>query len=324
MWTISLFGLPHRRSISVAFQRIWDQGLGLNRAKCSFGQTELKFLGDHTSRLGVRPDADKVAAITAMQKPTDKKAVLRFLGMVNFLGKFIPNLASHITALWHFVRKTTEFQWLPTEREELKVKLTTAPVLAFFDPARETKISTDASQSGIGAILLQRDDASSLAPVAYASRVMTPTEQHYAQIEKECLGLLTGVDKLHDYVYGLPQFTVETNHRPLVGIIQKDLNDMTPRLQRILLKLRRYDFQLVYTPPHELVTSPWSKLGVDLFHALGRDDIIIIDYFSSYPEVIRLHGTTLSAVIRAWKETFAHRDVRQWPLLRESGMVFLR
>ncbi|GCB64209.1 hypothetical protein scyTo_0000249 [Scyliorhinus torazame] len=143
----------HISRLQRVFKRIREQGLCLNRAKCSFGQTELKFIGDHISLLGVRPDADKVAAITAMKKPEAKKAVLRFLGTVNFLGKFIPNLASHTTALRNLVRKTTDFQWLPaheSEWRELKTKLTTVLVLAFFEPAKETKISTDASHLALG------------------------------------------------------------------------------------------------------------------------------------------------------------------------------
>ncbi len=108
-------------------------------------------------------------------------------------------------------------------------------------------MSTDASKNGLGAVLLQADDEI-WKPVAYASRSMTDSECRYAQIEKECLGLVFGLEKFHNYVYGLPTFTAETDHRPLIAIIKKNLNEMTPRIQRLMMKLQRYDFNLVYTP----------------------------------------------------------------------------
>ncbi len=115
-------------------------------------------------------------------------------------------------------------------------------------------MSTDASKNGLGAVLLQADDEI-WKPVAYASRSMTDSECRYAQIEKECLGLVFGLEKFHNYVYGLPTFTAETDHRPLIAIIQKNLNEMTPRIQRLMMKLQRYDFNLVYTPGKYLVLA---------------------------------------------------------------------
>ena len=132
--------------------------------------------------------------------------------------------------------------------------LTTAPVLTFFDPSKKIKVSTDASKDGIGGVLLQAE-GEHWKPVAYASRTMTETECRYAQIEKECLGLVFGLEKFHSYIYGLPTFTVETDHRPLVSIIKKNLNDMSPRIQRLMMKMLRYDFELVYTPGKHLILA---------------------------------------------------------------------
>ncbi|KAI3354718.1 hypothetical protein L3Q82_004511 [Scortum barcoo] len=127
-------------------------------------------------------------------------------------------------------------------------------MLTFFDPSKKTKISTDSSKNGIGAVLLQ-SDKEDWRPVAYASRTMTTAECRYAQIEKECLGLVYGFEKFHSYVYGLPTFVAETDHKPLVAIIKKNLSEMTPRIQRLMMKLQRYDFQLVYTPEMALLQS---------------------------------------------------------------------
>lgn len=84
---------------------------------------------------------------------------------------------------------------------------------------------------------------------------MTPTEYRYAQIEKECLGLVYGFEKFHSFVYGLPTFVAETDHKPLIAIIKKNLCEMSPRIQRLMMKLQRYDFNLIYTPGKHLVLA---------------------------------------------------------------------
>ena len=114
-------------------------------------------------------------------------------------------------------------------------------------------MSSDASKDGIGAVLLKLHN-DTWRPVAYAARSMTSSECRYAQIEKECLSLMYACEKFHEYVYGTT-FLGETDHKPLVSIHQKSLCDMTPRLQRMFLRLRRYDLKLDYTPGKFLVIA---------------------------------------------------------------------
>ncbi|KAI4891972.1 hypothetical protein NFI96_009139, partial [Prochilodus magdalenae] len=247
----------HNERLAKVLHRISHNGLKLNRAKCQFGVQEITFLGDKLSAEGIEPDDRKIKAILSMPRPADKKGVLRVMGMINFIGKFIPNLSVKTSALRELLHDSTEFKWTTRNEREwnaLKATLTKFPVLAYYDPAKRQKISTDASKDGLGAVLLQ-EEGDSWKPVAYASRSMTKTETKYAQIEKECLGLAYGLDKFHCYVYGLPTFTVETDHRPLVSIIKKNLNEMSPRIQRLIMKLQRYDFELIYTPGKHLVLA---------------------------------------------------------------------
>ncbi|KAK7886282.1 hypothetical protein WMY93_025903 [Mugilogobius chulae] len=195
----------HDERLEKLLQRVKKFGLKLKREKCLFGVMEMTFLGDKLTANGVLPDKTKVQAILNMPAPTDKKGVLRAMGMINFLAK-------------------------------------------------PTKISTDASKDGLGAVLLQKTDEK-WQPVAYASRSMTETEKRYAQIEKETLGLVFGCGKFHSYVYGLPTFTAETDHKPLISIRKKNLNDMSPRIQRMMMSLQRYDFELIYTPGKYIVLA---------------------------------------------------------------------
>ena len=116
-------------------------------------------------------------------------------------------------------------------------------MLAFFDVKQPVTIQADASQSGLGACLMQRGK-----PVAYASRAMTGAEQNYAQIEKEMLAICFVTSKFHQYVYGKSAVSVQTDHKPLETILKKPLCKAPPRLQRLMLRLQPYDLDVHYVP----------------------------------------------------------------------------
>ena len=124
-------------------------------------------------------------------------------------------------------------------------------------------MSCDASKSGLGAVILQKHHQSGEPnhhgnngwhPVAYASRAMTEAESRYAQIEKETLAIVFACSRFGQYLYA-QSFNVETDHKPLVAIFSKPLNDCPPRIQRLRLKLQRYDFELSYTPGKEMFVA---------------------------------------------------------------------
>lgn len=162
------------------------------------------------SARGVEPDEKKVNAILKMPCPTDKKWVLRAMGMINFIGKFMPNLSAKTAVMWD-LHNTSEFR-LTTKHEQewrwsaLKTMLTTVPVLTYYNPTKKLKVSTDTFKDGLGAVLLQAegDDWKS---IAYTSRSMTEAECRYTQIEEKSLGMVFGLENFNCYVYGLPTFT---------------------------------------------------------------------------------------------------------------------
>ena len=246
----------HDRRLRKVLQIIRKAGIRLNMAKCEIGVLELTFVGDRLSSDGVRPDPKKVAAITNMPDPACKEDLQRALGMVNYLAKFVPNMSVKSTNLRKLLLNDVEWQWddiHANEWRQLKGTLTCEPVLTFFDPKLDIKVSSDASKGGLGAVLLQKHELD-WKPIAYASRSMTSAEKNYAQIEKELLGIVYAVEKFHEYVYGTTAIA-ETDHKPLVTLHQKNLCDLTPRLQRLMLRLRRYDLTLQYTPGKQLVVA---------------------------------------------------------------------
>ena len=118
--------------------------------------------------------------------------------------------------------------------------MTTAPVLSYFDPKTELEIQCDASQKGLGSALLQRGR-----PIAYTSTALTETEQRYAQIEKEMLAIVFSLEKFHQYTYGR-HVKIQSDHKLLESILQKPLACAPRRLQGMMLRLQKYDYEVRY------------------------------------------------------------------------------
>ena len=119
-------------------------------------------------------------------------------------------------------------------------------ILTIFNPENDVYIENDASEYGLGSVLIQNKR-----PVAYASRTLTPCERNYAQIEKEMLAIVFGLKKFHHYIYGR-KFVVVTDHKPLTCIIKKPLNKTSKRLQSMILKIQDYSFDLFYRKGTEI------------------------------------------------------------------------
>ena len=128
----------------------------------------------------------------------------------------------------------------------MKTALITHPVLSFYDPVKQHKVSNDASKDGIGSVLLQLE-SDGWHPVHYGACTLTKTERTYAPIEREALGMLYGATKFHQYIFG-KTFFMETDHRPLVSIFEGYLNEAPARIQCIMLKLQKYDFKMHWVP----------------------------------------------------------------------------
>ena len=185
-----------------------------------------------------------------MPPPTDKAGVQRLLGLVQYLSKFLPNLSDMIKPLRELTQQGIEWCWGDaqiTALNQLKEAVTRTPVLRYYNLNEEVTLQCDASQSGLGAARLQKGQ-----PVAYASRALTPAETRYAQIEKELLAIVFACERFDTYIYGRDVVSVETDHKPLEAIVRKALNSAPQRLQRMLLRLQRYNLEIRYKKGKEM------------------------------------------------------------------------
>ncbi len=152
------------------------------------------------------------------------KQLRSFLGLVLYYGKFLPNLASLLSPLHDLLKKATRWRWsreCEHAFQQAKELLSSAAVLAHYDPRLPLRLAADASEYGVGAVLSHVYPDNSERPIAYTSRTLTASEWNYALLEKEALLLVFGVRKFHQFLYGR-QFTLYTDHKPLTTITVED------------------------------------------------------------------------------------------------------
>jgi len=182
----------HNQHLEATLHKLREADLTLNEEKCEFSKASVEFLGTLVDAEGVHVSPKKVKAILKMKTPEDQTELRRFLGMVNQLSNFQPQIAELSKPLRDLLSSKSHWLWGDFQQQAfaaLKESLASTPTLAHYDASRQTKLSSDASSYGLGVVLMQLQDDGEWRPVAYASRAMSPTEQCYAQIEKEALGI---------------------------------------------------------------------------------------------------------------------------------------
>ena len=217
----------HNHRLDTTRQFLADAGITLNPDKCHLKQSSVKYLGHIVSGSGVKPDPSKVSANDDLKDPTIVPEPHRALGLFTYVARFIPELATISAPLRQLPHTDTEWFWDSPQQDtfdRLKELAVSAPCLVHYNPKHPIMVSADSSSYCIGGVLLQKHDGN-WRPVTYASRSLTNTEQGYSQIEKECLEAVWMCEMLDQYLFGAPRFIVQTDHKPLVPLINtRDLD----------------------------------------------------------------------------------------------------
>jgi hypothetical protein len=154
---------------------------------------------------GLCTSDSKIAGIVKAPAPRDVSELRSFLGLVNYYGKFLPDLANTLSPLYALLQKRKKWSWGANEEEAfqaVKKLLQSSRVLVHFDPRLPLILSCDASPYGLGAVLSYKMPSGKEKPVGFASRTLTATELKYSQLDKEALAIVFGVKKYHSYLYG--------------------------------------------------------------------------------------------------------------------------
>ena len=237
----------HCSTLRAVFDRIRTHGLTLKRSKCHYGFPSIQYLGFILGGDCRQPQPDKVEAMCRVSPPRTKKLLRSFLGMVSFYKCFIPQAADLTAPLSDLLKKTVREPLLWTDEllacfNHLKSILSSSPVLRLPDTNLTFVLRTDASNKGVGAVLLQYH-AGYPHPVAYASRKLLPRESRYSTIERECLAMIFGILRFDYYLRGR-EFILETDHKPLTYL--QNFKGKNDRLLRWALSLQAYKFRLVH------------------------------------------------------------------------------
>ena len=228
----------------------------------------------------MHPGPKKVQGITEMTAPTDKQQLQSFLGMVNYMGTFIPNLSHHTEPLRAMLKKDNVFHWDDQQTQSFQqvktliAKANTTP-LKYYDRNLPITVQADASLRGLGACLIQQHKGKDQ-PIAFASKSLTDAETQYANIERELLAIVFACQRFSTYLLGR-SFVAESDHKPLEMIAMKNLANAPPCLQRMLLELQRasQEIKLDMRVDYITFTKPWIEKLKD---STQRDPILATVY----------------------------------------------
>ncbi|UYV72292.1 K02A2.6-like [Cordylochernes scorpioides] len=235
----------HIERLGKVLRCIQQAGLCINHEKCRFGSREIKVLGHLVTESGIRPDPDKIKAITNFPTPKTTTEVRSFMGLCSYYRRFVKDFANKAKPLHDLLRNNVKFLWSNEQEQSfqiLKSALTTDPVLGHFKEDAETLVHTDASGYGVGAVLTQLVEGKEK-PIAYASRTLNAAERNYITTERECLAVVWAIYKFRPYLFG-KHFTVVSDHHSLCWLA--NVKDPSGRLARWALRLQEFDISIVY------------------------------------------------------------------------------
>ncbi|CAN6166876.1 unnamed protein product [Urochloa humidicola] len=231
----------HIEHLRLVFELLHKDQWFVKLSKCSFAQREISYLGHIISEKGVATDPDKIAAVLNWPVPVNAKELRSFLGLAGYYRKFVRNFGIISKPLTELLKKHAIFVWTVEHDKSfqaLKHALCSAPVLAMPDFSKVFSLETDASGSGIGAVVLQQGH-----PLAFISKALGPRSQGLSTYEKEYMAILMAIQQWRPYLQHA-EFEIHTDQRSLVQLNQQRLH--TTWQQKVFTKLLGLQYKIIY------------------------------------------------------------------------------
>jgi hypothetical protein len=244
----------HANHLRMVLARLREHRLYAKRSKCVFAQTTLKFLGHILSAEGVRVDPEKTQVLQDWKTPANVTEVRQFVGLANYFRKFVLGFSSMSKPLTELTKASTAWQWGDKEQQAfdaIKAALCHAPTLAMPDTQKDFTVICDASDFGIGAVLMQDGH-----PVAYSSKLLNAAPRNDTVSDRELLAIVEALKQWRCYL-GDRHFTVVTDHSPLTHFATK--RDLQGRQARWAEVLAMFSFSWEYRPGRINVADPFSR-----------------------------------------------------------------
>lgn len=282
----------HDNRLSQVMKVLEKNNLTLNKDKCEFKLSQIDFLGLTITKNKVRPSQAKIEAVRKFSKPESVEEVRSFLGLVNYLGKFIPNLSKTSEPLTAIVRDKVMI-WGKEQQQSfdsLKEALcTTVLELGIFDPSHETIVFTDASPTSLGSALVQKNGPTCRV-IEFAAKTLTATERKYPQAQREALAAVWAVERYYYFLSGI-KFTLCTDYRALQFIFKGAFRINKRAISRAeswALRLQHYDFDIKYIPGKDNIADPLSRLYRGDDKAFFEESRLFVCNIGAWQEVISL------------------------------------
>lgn len=239
----------HLLRLEEVLKRLAKYGLRVNKEKCDFFADQIEYCGYMVDKRGIHKLREKIDAIQNMPIPQNKEQVRSFVGLINYYGRFFPNLSTVLYPLINLLKDEVPFKW-STECDKsfalVKREMQSDRFLVHYDPSLPVVLATDASPYGVGAVLSHQYPDGTERPLQYASQTLTRIQQRYSQIDKEAYSITFGIRKFHQYLYGR-KFTLVTDNKPISQIFSesKGLPTMSAmRMQHYAAFLQAFDYKI--------------------------------------------------------------------------------
>ncbi|KAI9038427.1 reverse transcriptase/ribonuclease H family protein [Aspergillus affinis] len=234
------------RHVKQVLRKLRITKLRLKLKKCEFYVQETEFLGHWITTEGVHMERSKVQAIRDWPVPKSLKEVQQFTGLINYYRRFIDGYAKSIIPIFNLLKQNQKFEWTTQAQQafdDVKRRITTAPILVQHDPEKLTTIETDASDYAIGMRMTQPDENGRAKPIAFHSRKLIQAKMNYDIHDKELLAIVTAFKVWRVYLEGAQhQILVKTDYKNLTFFTTT--KELTRRQARWSEKLSQFDFRI--------------------------------------------------------------------------------
>jgi transposase InsO family protein len=267
----------HDNRLKAVLERIRKHGLSLNSSKCKFSQTEVSYLGHFISNGQIRPDPTRTQPIRECHQPSSLPELERFIGMANYFRSYVPNFAEMTRPLYS-MKRTGKLEWNEEAVKaftQVKASISEA-ILDIPSCTEKLKLRTDASNNCIAAFL-ENDKGK---PVAFASRLLSDTEQKYDIVEKEALAIFWSIAIKFRWILLGREFEIYTDHKPLVYLLST--TKVSPKVMRWRLQLQEFHYSIHHCPGSQNVVADSLSRAFLVTHEEKKDEGIDETHESSF------------------------------------------
>ena len=281
-------------------KKLEDAGYPASERKSEFFLKSTKRLGHEIDETGIKPNKEKVKAILELKHPENQKQLKSFLGAIQYLAKFLPRLSEKTDRLRKLLKKDSVWNWGKQQDEDfnsIKEMLTEEPCLAHYAKDRENIVTVDASKTGLGITLWQKQSDGEIKPIAFGSRYLNDSEKNYSIGELELVAVVWGLEKFRFYLYGKKVFLF-TDHQALEPLIKRNRcnRQYSARLTRWLDRLVHFDIAIQHIAGSNLKFTDF--LSRNPVESASNEDVYdeqyVINILSEHAELNVKYGTLIA------------------------------